>query len=268
MGLLGDIFSTIDTKKRQLKGLLEQPGATIDKAVGQLRDDYRNMVNTQATAYPWTSAKPQSSTPQQVAAAQQQLADMGANMGMAAATVWHGSPHKFDKFDASKIGTGEGHQQQGIGAYLAESEKVGQKYADKESWKRGMDSGYLYKVDIPDDAIANMANHEATFSNQPASVKAAVSSMFGPDEISALKGYHGWENLDDAPFGAVLNSLEIARGNNRIAVSESLKKAGVPGIRYLDGGSRSAGGGTSNFVVFPGNEGLLSILERNGKPLE
>ena len=25
-------------------------------------------------------------------------------------TVWHGSPHTFDKFDLSKIGTGEGAQ--------------------------------------------------------------------------------------------------------------------------------------------------------------
>ena len=38
-------------------------------------------------------------------------------------------------------------------------------------------------------------------------------------------------------------------------------------IRYLDGGSRGAGQGSSNFVVFPGNEGLLSILERNGAPI-
>ena len=42
---------------------------------------------------------------------------------------------------------------------------------------------------------------------------------------------------------------------------------GIPGIRYLDGGSRGAGAGTSNFVVFPGNEDLLRILERNGVPL-
>lgn len=38
-------------------------------------------------------------------------------------------------------------------------------------------------------------------------------------------------------------------------------------IRYLDGGSRDAGAGSSNFVVFPGNEGLLKILERNGGPI-
>jgi len=37
------------------------------------------------------------------------------------ATVYHGSPHLFDKFDMSKIGTGEGAQAYGHGLYLAES---------------------------------------------------------------------------------------------------------------------------------------------------
>jgi hypothetical protein len=46
-----------------------------------------------------------------------------------------------------------------------------------------------------------------------------------------------------------------------------LQQQGIPGIRYLDGGSRGAGSGTSNFVVFPGNEDLLRILERNGQPV-
>jgi hypothetical protein len=45
-------------------------------------------------------------------------------------TVWHGSPHKFDKFDMSKIGTGEGAQAYGHGLYFAESPKVAQTYAD------------------------------------------------------------------------------------------------------------------------------------------
>ena len=52
------------------------------------------------------------------------------------------------------------------------------------------------------------------------------------------------------------------------ATAALLRKAGIPGIKYLDGGSRGAGAGTSNFVVFPGNEGLLSILERNGVPVK
>ncbi len=184
------------------------------------------------------------------------------------ATVWHGSPHKFDKFDSSKIGTGEGKQQQGMGAYLAESPLVGQKYADKESWKRGMDSGYLYKVEIPDDLASSMANHDAVLADQPKSVLNAVLPMLGDAEKKALRDYHGWEDPLKAPFAAVMDAMEIAKGNNRTATSEALRKSGIPGIRYLDGGSRSAGGGTSNYVVFPGQEGLLQILERNGQALK
>ena len=67
---------------------------------------------------------------------------------------------------------------------------------------------------------------------------------------------------------------EIARGKGIFdqpqdkVIAEKLRQAGIPGIRYLDGGSRGTGAGTSNYVVFPGNEGLLSILERNGQPLK
>jgi hypothetical protein len=42
-----------------------------------------------------------------------------------------------------------------------------------------------------------------------------------------------------------------------------LRQAGVPGVKYLDAGSRySAGTGTRNFVVFPGEEKKVKILKR------
>ena len=45
--------------------------------------------------------------------------------------------------------------------------------------------------------------------------------------------------------------------------SEELLKRGIPGIKYLDAGSRGQGGtGTRNFVVFPGEEKKVRILER------
>jgi hypothetical protein len=47
--------------------------------------------------------------------------------------VYHGSPHKFDEFDTSKIGTGEGAQAYGHGLYFAESEPVAKQYRDKLS---------------------------------------------------------------------------------------------------------------------------------------
>jgi hypothetical protein len=48
--------------------------------------------------------------------------------------------------------------------------------------------------------------------------------------------------------------------------SKALLKAGIPGIRYLDGGSRGAGDGTRNFVVF--DENNIRITEENGQPVD
>jgi hypothetical protein len=38
--------------------------------------------------------------------------------------AWHGSPHDFDRFDVSRIGTGEGAQSYGHGLYFAEEKQV------------------------------------------------------------------------------------------------------------------------------------------------
>ena len=51
-------------------------------------------------------------------------------MPMAGITAFHGSPHKFSKFDMSRIGTGEGAQAYGHGLYFAERPEVAKEYAD------------------------------------------------------------------------------------------------------------------------------------------
>jgi hypothetical protein len=50
-----------------------------------------------------------------------------------AITTYHGSPHDFDEFDMSKIGTGEGAQAYGRGLYFAENENVAKEYRDNIS---------------------------------------------------------------------------------------------------------------------------------------
>lgn len=45
-------------------------------------------------------------------------------------TAYHGSPHSFDSFDISKLGTGEGNQSYGHGLYFAGNEKVAKYYRD------------------------------------------------------------------------------------------------------------------------------------------
>lgn len=45
-------------------------------------------------------------------------------MGAKYVDAWHASPHKFDRFDSSRIGTGEGSQYRGHGLYFAENPNV------------------------------------------------------------------------------------------------------------------------------------------------
>jgi ParB-like nuclease domain len=45
--------------------------------------------------------------------------------------AYHGSPHSFDQFDISKIGTGEGAQAYGHGLYFAENEPTAKYYRDQ-----------------------------------------------------------------------------------------------------------------------------------------
>jgi hypothetical protein len=47
-------------------------------------------------------------------------------------------------------------------------------------------------------------------------------------------------------------------------LSASLNEAGIPGIKYLDAGSRSAGEGSSNYVIFPGSVDKIDILKKYG----
>ena len=53
---------------------------------------------------------------------------VGMDLAMPLMTLYHGSPHMFNKFDMSKIGTGEGNQAYGYGLYMAENPGVAGSY--------------------------------------------------------------------------------------------------------------------------------------------
>lgn len=55
--------------------------------------------------------------------------------------VWHGSPHKFDRFDSSRIGTGEGAQAYGYGGYFGEAKGTGESYRAALSRGFGLPDG-------------------------------------------------------------------------------------------------------------------------------
>jgi hypothetical protein len=80
--------------------------------------------------------------------------------------AWHGSPYDFERFDASKLGTGEGAQSYGHGLYFAENEKVARQYKRTTSDKAFIDKvSQLYDEGFsPDDAWAEIKDHWSDFS--------------------------------------------------------------------------------------------------------
>jgi hypothetical protein len=324
-GVLPYIYSQGDRAKRYLGGLLQDPLGTAQQTAGGLLDSHREQQGLLAQAFA-NQARPFQVTDKNALG---QVAErmLAGPLGFAPAgiTAWHGSPHVFDKFDSSKIGTGEGAQAYGHGLYLAEAPAVAKQYAgdlaaaratkpvgnvdltqayqnmptdvpdsllaarrdfralkdmgelspaDRRDFLAAVkdnitaaQGGALYKVDLPDEAVAKMLDWDKPLSQQPEAHAAWVRAMesharrtpsINPDAVTGAEAY----NMLTGGAGGMHGYEQITA-----RATDAARRAGIPGIRYLDGGSRGAGQGSSNFVVFPGEENILSILERNGVPL-
>lgn len=265
--------------------------------------------------------------------------------------AYHGSPHDFDRFDLSKIGTGEGAQAYGHGLYFAESEGVAKNYRDAladikvagqepdlkrpDHWmamaldaaqgdrakavadlRRDMasqfpdnrpaiddairriesgnipelppvsDRGRLYEVSIkadPEDFLdwdkplsqqsekvrkalgvgdARGTERASNLASELEGVYRDLAEATGAREAELIKRAHAIEDelakLD--PTGAAQWKIEANASGPE--TSKRLREAGIPGIKYLDQGSRSAGDGSRNYVVF--DDALVQILRKYG----
>lgn len=117
--------------------------------------------------------------------------------------------------------------------------------------------GNLYKVDLPDKKIARMLDWDKPLSDQPEFVKNTLIYDMGVDD--------NWSSISGDSSGGALYDAMLKEYGSPEALSAALMNQGIPGIKYLDATSRSAGKGTRNFVVFPGEEKSMTILERNGQ---
>lgn len=276
--------------------------------------------------------------------------------------AYHGSPHSFDRFDISKIGTGEGAQSYGHGLYFADNEDVAKSYRDaltdpdnvalhfrdrpvdtiwndeiSDRWKDVVEKlpngneedfqtvmgnlsqindlsqlknirsnlnrkqnnildkyilpelskpelgpGSMYQVKInanPDHFIA----YDKPLSEQSEFVKKALTpgglklTPAGPD--GPWNGKRVWvdekgraigpattgPNHPEKIFSDNENAAALYRllgKDNPVASTERLKSAGIPGIEYLDRGSRDAKSGSHNYVVF--DDKLIDVLKKYG----
>lgn len=258
--------------------------------------------------------------------------------------AYHGSPHDFDRFDLSKIGTGEGAQAYGHGLYFAENEDVAKSYRDQlakgfeyagqpvdphsslgrtldflnSNYRPGEDvsailprriqelrehaafmrraepgwgsdalydraadqlsqldptqlrrGGRMYEVNLRVDP-QQLLDWDALARDQPEPVKRAIADLWqskggsleGRDlpPFAAHSGATG-----DSLYSAIATTYGPKTGRDAAlqqAGSEALNRAGVPGIRYLDQGSRAAGTGTRNYTIF--DDARIAILRKYG----
>lgn len=227
--------------------------------------------------------------------------------------AYHGSPHRFSRFSAEKIGAGQGAQSFGHGLYFAENPKVAQTYSDMlgEVEIKGLTpeelsivpghlkadaySGSLTKKKL-DELIAqysesedivrhrlvpvlkklrSMGNIEAKraggvyevkikakpdefldwdkpLSEQSPKVRAALEKIGVPDSLRDGQEVTRWL-AQAAPRWQRDKVMPQLKGSGDEMASQVLREAGIPGIRYLDEGSRALNG---NFV-----------LMRSGQPI-
>jgi hypothetical protein len=293
-----------------------------------------------------------------------EMVEAMGNQTVSPLTVFHGSPAKFNRFDRTKIGSGEGAQAYGYGHYIAESPDVARRYqmgltqakgeevlyknkpltdlysqienksmklsgkaADVENQKlqlvehmmldkppqelipyakeTGFDQsvidwlekdvakntqipGAFYEIDLPDEQIARMIDLDKKLSEQPEiarkslldneivqeyiqsqNAKREALNLSNPERLThPVLGKIASKPIDESTITAQTAYDAIARQLGPEKAAELLRQSGVPGMRYFDEGSRGTKAGTSNFVVFPGNEDMLTILKRNGGLLD
>jgi hypothetical protein len=262
-------------------------------------------------------------------------------------TAWHGSPHDHDKFDSSKIGTGEGAQAYGYGHYFAGAKDVaewyrrklsgadnssitfnGKQYGDSDAANRKLTNDVKKwaeetgrdpeRIDVALEYLAGMAGDLGSARQLAAKEGLGISHwIYGtlndlsehlyPSPNGRLYQVElaptADEYLDlDKPLSEqsefvrnaltdkshfigeyLSDTLEIAKNNgvdfnergdtlykivsdqygSDKAASDYLHSIGIRGIRYLDGSSRSAGEGNSNYVIF--NDADVSITAKYNK---
>ena len=103
--------------------------------------------------------------------------------------------------------------------------------------------GSMYEMQVNADPEA-FIDWDKPLSEQPKSVQDAFSGLGTPDRMRSVRGEDAYRALEmesgamDWPVGADAATRKQFRDTARINAAEKLREAGIPGIRYLDAGSR------------------------------
>ena len=177
--------------------------------------------------------------------------------------AYHASPYRFDRFDMSKLGTGEGSQAYGRGLYFAEHPMVADDYLREFKSNKNKDST-IYEVDL---AWPNKTQEELDPLNKKHFLDYKKDISKQSEYIqNAIENARNKTNEDPSYKGPFISGHLNQTGEDLLNKygENKLLQAGIPGIRYLDKGSRSqdVNRKTYNLVTF-GDE-YPQIVKRAG----
>ena len=109
-------------------------------------------------------------------------------------------------------------------------------------------NGKMYEVNINADP-SHFLDWDKPLSEQSPRVQEAIKKLPGFDDPSLAQHTLG-------------KNVEAIAGNSPAEASMALRDAGIPGIKYLDQGSRGSGDGTHNYVVF--SDDIVKIIKKYG----
>lgn len=202
--------------------------------------------------------------------------------------AYHGSPHDFDRFDLSKLGTGEGVQAFGRGLYFTENEAAARNYRTPARGGAGVRVGgdafdernpvhraseWLERV-----GHGNIENATDALQRHIASLRKSTGedSPYWNPVLNILKSEQDIPKLtrEGRTYEVNINAKpedfadwdKISAGmRDRLRSGEGvqeLRDKGVPGIRYLDQGLPGSRTSAYNYAVF--DDSLIEILRKYG----
>jgi hypothetical protein len=132
--------------------------------------------------------------------------------------------------------------------------------------------GNLYTADLPDEMVNRMLDWDKPLSEQSDEIKQKILEYSKTLKPSVSRGSMGevvrqdlrtkiaysLRGLEDMTGGGFYKAINPSKEKS----TSILKELGIPGIKYFDEGSRDAGKGTRNFVLFPGEEKKAKIIKR------
>ena len=218
---------------------------------------YRDQLSDYSSAWAWSGkAQP---TPEQAAMVER----------LKQPNPYTGEPMTLDALDLDYYKAGVSARRMLSSEYTPDSARAGLQQTIEKSQKarevlktlRGnvefKDPGHMYEVNInahPDDFL----DWDKPLSQQSEKVRKAIEAGVGDKANDPI---FRRMFLESGKGEGLMGALAGAK-YDKAAAANKLREAGIPGVRYLDQGSRGAGEGSRNYAVW--DDSIIQILRKYG----